>query len=198
MNGTIAKIRKELLQAFDGLLYVFSTREDMLYYKPASNGWSIHQVLEHVMLANYFLLRIVQKQTRKALQQSCNIQANSNDQYIIDVARLQRMELTGSYVWVPKSYTEPDGNIPLLQLKMTLHDQLNECLKIVQNKKAMEGITRTYEAGKIDALHYLYFLVQHIQRHLDQVQRLEQEFNQLQKETAYTNADRLTRSICLN
>ena len=108
------------------------------------------------------------------------------------------MELAGSYIWVPQRYTEPAGDIPLLQIKMTLHDQLSESLALLSDSKVLEAIETTYVAGKIDALHYLYFLVQHMQRHLGQVERLKQEFNQLQRQSLYNDRARLLKAICLN
>lgn len=199
MNGAINKIRTELIQAFDQAFDVFSTREDVLYYKPANEGWSIYQVLEHVLLANYFLLRIVNKQTERAMQLAATSKVISDpDAYKIDEAKLKRMELTGSYVWVSQRFTEPVGDMPLLQLKMTLHDQVNEILGLLKNRAVIDANLKTFETGKIDALHYLYFLVQHMQRHLGQISRIKAEFYQLQKHIAHTDNIRVAKSICLN
>lgn len=199
MNGAIIKIRMELITTFNQVLDVFTIREDVLYYKPSNDGWSIYQVLEHIMLANHFLLRIVDKQAERALHVAGSFgQTHSAKSYSLDVNKLKRMELAGSYVWVPQQYTDPAGDMPLLQLKMTLHDQINRCLGILQNKRLMEAIIRTHEATKTDALHYLYFLVQHMQRHLQQVQRVKLEFGQRQRQTVRTTAAQIQNSICLN
>jgi hypothetical protein len=155
-------------------------------------------VLEHVALANHFLLRIVNKQAERAMQLTNLVNKRNNEPYALDRNKLQKMELTGSYIWVPQRYTEPTGDMPLLQIKMTLHDQLNQSIALLDNKKILEAIQGTYALGKIDALHYLYFLVQHMQRHLGQVERLKQEFNQLQRQNLYSNRARLVKTICLN
>lgn len=197
MNAVITKIRTELLNTFNHVFDVFTIREDVLYYKPANEGWSIYQVLEHILLANHFLLRIVDKQKEKAMQLAkSSAQLQVVEAYALDIAKLKRMELTGSYVWVPQKYTEPHGDVPLLQIKMSLHDQLNESLALLQNKQVIEALITTYHAGKIDALHYLYFLIQHMQRHLQQVQRTKKEFRE-QGQTVENNS-LVTKAICLN
>lgn len=198
MNRAVATIRTELTSTFNRMLDVFAVREDVLYYQPSNGGWSIYQVLEHVMLANHFLLRIVNKQAERAVQLAGMVNKRNTQSYALDRNKLIRMELAGSYIWVPQRYTEPAGDIPLLQIKMTLHDQLSESLALLSDSKVLEAIETTYVAGKIDALHYLYFLVQHMQRHLGQVERLKQEFNQLQRQSLYNDRARLLKAICLN
>lgn len=199
MNSAIATTRTELISAFNRMLDVFAIREDVLYYQPSNGGWNIYQVLEHVALANHFLLLIVNKQAERAVQLANMVNKRNNTQpYVLDRNKLNRMELTGSYIWVPQRYTEPAGDMPLLQIKMTLHDQLNQVLELLNDDKALEAIERTYVTGKIDALHYLYFLVQHMQRHLGQVERLKQEFSQLQRQSLYSDRARLVKTICLN
>jgi uncharacterized damage-inducible protein DinB len=198
MNSAIATTRTELISAFNRMFDVFAIREDVLYYQPSNGGWNIYQVLEHVVLANHFLLRIVNKQAERAVQLAAMVKKGNTEPYVLDRKKLQRMELTGSYIWVPQRYTEPVGDMPLLQIKMTLHDQLNQILELLNDDKVLEAIERTYVTGKIDALHYLYFLVQHMQRHLGQVERLKQEFSQLQKQNLYSDRARLVKTICLN
>ena len=199
MNSIITKIRAELTNTFNRVFDVFAIREDVLYYQPANNGWSIHQVVEHLVLANYFLLRIVNKQTDRAMQISDIVGAKHPENYQLDMARLKSMELSGSYIWVPQRFTEPSGDMPLLQLKMTLHDQLNESLMVLDDNSAIEAIINMYEHGRLDALHYLYFLVQHIQRHLGQIGRVKKEFYQLQKHATHTDRVPITDdSFCLN
>jgi hypothetical protein len=198
MNEVITKIRTELNLAFSQVFDVFSTREDKLYYKPINEGWSIYEVLEHVVLANYFLLRIINKQTERAIAVAGdNDFAKNINAYALDLNKLKRMELTGSHVWVPQRYTEPTGELPFLQLKMALHDQLNESIAILQNQYVLKAIFKTYDAGKLDALHYLYFLVQHMQRHLQQIQRAEKEFNQFQGQPIHTTVA-ISKEVSLN
>jgi len=199
MNSTIATTRTELINAFNRMFDVFAIREDVLYYQPSNGGWNIYQVLEHVALANHFLLRIINKQAERAVQLATMVNKRTNTQpYVLDRNKLKSMELTGSYIWVPQRYTEPTGDMPLLQIKMTLHDQLNQSIALLDDSKLLEAIGGTYVTGKIDALHYLYFLVQHMQRDLGQVERLKQEFTQLQSKSLYNDKTRLMKAICLN
>jgi hypothetical protein len=195
MNNAVVTTRTELINAFNKMFDVFAIREDVLYYYPSNGGWNIYQVLEHVALANHFLLRIVNKQAERAMQLTNLVNKRNNEPYVLDRNKLQKIELTGSYIWVPQRYTEPAGDMPLLQIKMALHDHLNQSIALLDNKKILEAIEGTYVPGKIDALHYLYFLVQHVQRHLGQVERLKQAFNQ---QNLYSDKTRLVKAICLN
>ena len=152
-----------------------------------------------MLLANYFLLRIVNKQVNRDMivaKQAVSRSVALN--YSLDMTKLKAMELTGSYVWVPKRYTEPAGYIPLLQLRIALHDQMTESLSILNNEQAMQAIIETHETGKVDALHYLYFLVKHIQRHLEQIRRVQDEFYQWQNQSAYVDNIQIGNSFCLN
>lgn len=199
MNGAITKIRIELRQAFQQIQDVFAIREDILFYKPADEGWSINEVLEHVLLANYFLLRIVNKQVAKDMLVAKQTKSgNTTANYSLNMTKLKAMEVTGSYVWVPKRYTEPAGEVPLLQLRMALHDQMVESLTILNSKQAMEAIAETYEAGKVDALHYLYFMVKHIQRHLEQIRKVQTAFYQSQNQSSFVDSRQIRSSFCLN
>ena len=199
MNSAIATTRTELTNAFDRLFDVFAIREDVLYYQPSNGGWSIYQVLEHVVLANHFLLRIVNKQAEKTMQWANRIDNKTRLQpYVLDTGKLKSMELNGSYIWVPQRYTEPEGDTPLLELKISLHDQLKQAIELLENEKLLKAIEDSYVAGKIDALHYLYFLAQHMQRHISQVSRLKKEFNHRQRKSLYNETVRLAKTICLN
>lgn len=199
MTSTITTTRIELTNAFNRLFDVFSVREDLLYHQPLNGGWSIYEVLEHVVLANHFLFRIVNKQAEKAMLQANRFGNQTNNQpYKLNTATLKNMELNGSYIWVPQRYTEPGGDTALLELKISLHDQLKQAIELLGNEQLLKAIEETYVAGKIDALHYLYFMVQHMQRHLDQVSRLKQEFSQLQRQSLYNENIRLAKTICLN
>ena len=199
MNSAIATTRTELINAFDRLFDVFAVREDVLYYQPLNGGWSIYQVLEHVVLANHFLLRIVNKQAEKTMQWA-NRAGNKNkvQPYVLDTGKLKSMELNGSYIWVPQRYTEPEGDTPLLELKISLHDQFKKATELLENEKLLKAIEDSYVAGKIDALHYLYFLAQHMQRHISQVSRLKKEFTQWQRKSLSNETVLLAKTICLN
>jgi len=187
------------MNAFDRLFDVFAIREDVLYYQPLNGGWSIYQVLEHVVLANHFLLRIVNKQAEKTMQWANRIDNKTRLQpYVLDTGKLKSMELNGSYIWVPQRYTEPEGDTPLLELKISLHDQLKQAIELLENEKLLKAIEDSYVAGKIDALYYLFFLAQHMQRHLGQVSRLKKELTQWQRKSLNNETVRLAKTICLN
>src|SRR6478752_2559761 len=63
----IAEIREELIKNLSDLDSYFLIDNERMEHRPASGGWSIHQILEHVGLTNHFLLILIEKGARRAL-----------------------------------------------------------------------------------------------------------------------------------
>lgn len=69
VNQVISFIDQELSQTLSDYQDWFDIKSDVLSYKPQV-GWSIEQILEHVTLTNHFLLILIRKGTRKAIELS--------------------------------------------------------------------------------------------------------------------------------
>lgn len=71
MNVTqaISFIDQELSQTLSDYQNWFDLKSDVLSFKPQV-GWSIEQILEHVTLTNHFLLILIRKGKRKAIELS--------------------------------------------------------------------------------------------------------------------------------
>ena len=61
-------LKRELIRTFAVVDEWFDKGHPLRCYKPSSGGWSVNEVLEHVMLTSHFLLIIIEKGTVKALQ----------------------------------------------------------------------------------------------------------------------------------
>ena len=61
-------LKRELIRTFAVMDEWFDKEHPLRCYKPSSGGWSVNEVLEHVMLTNHFLLILIEKGTVKALQ----------------------------------------------------------------------------------------------------------------------------------
>jgi hypothetical protein len=70
MAEVINTIETELTQTFDELFEWFNIDSELLNYTPDNNGWSIRKILEHVSLTNHYLLMLISKGARKALERS--------------------------------------------------------------------------------------------------------------------------------
>ena len=78
---------------------------------------------------------------------------------------------------------EPTGTKPLADVRETLRDQLYRCLCTLELLSKGQGVlhktTMTVNnLGKLDVYQYIYFLALHVKRHVAQLKRIEQEFNQ--------------------
>ncbi len=77
---------------------------------------------------------------------------------------------------------EPKGEKSLYEIQNLLDLQLNQCNVILEKLKNGEGVlyltTMTVNnLGKLNVYEYLYFLIQHCQRHLSQMRLVEKEFD---------------------
>ena len=77
---------------------------------------------------------------------------------------------------------EPTNKILLSDVKILLEQQLQECISLMDQIPNGEGVLyktmmSVNNLGKIDVYHYIYFLVQHINRHLTQMKKIKYEFS---------------------
>ncbi|MFT3677545.1 MAG: DinB family protein [Chitinophagaceae bacterium] len=70
IHEIIRKIATTISHTFAEVDTWFDKPEDLRQYKPADGGWSISENLEHIALTSHFLLILIDKGTRKALQQA--------------------------------------------------------------------------------------------------------------------------------
>ena len=98
---------------------------------------------------------------------------------------LQKVDIIGergSFSWIRPDHMEPTGELSSKEVRETLHRQRDECLVLLERIRAGVGalchIKMTVnDLGKIDLYQWLYFLVQHAHRHLQQMAEIEKEFS---------------------
>lgn len=156
----------------------FDRPDDLRRFRPASGGWSVDQVLEHVILTNRFLMLTLIKWARIAEHRAKR--GDPIPEGESDLARLEVIGERGSFGWVRPEHMEPTG-APPEEVRATLRQQLGECLMLLERIGGGTGalcrVTMTVNAlGKIDLYQWLYFLAQHARRHLQQLETIEAEF----------------------
>lgn len=186
MSGIIIKvIADEIIAGFDNLDIWFNADDDLMQYKPASKGWSVQQNLEHISLTNHYLLILIKKGTVKAVELSAkNFTEGFPDGYVIAWGKLDMIGKHKSFEWIRPEHMEPTGNISLDKIQSRLNTQKQECLSCLEKLQNGEGVLyKTMMSvnglGKIDVYHYILFLVQHIKRHITQMEKIKLEFDQL-------------------
>ena len=177
----INKIEAELKNTFNEVDTCFDAGDSLLEYKPQL-GWTIREVLEHISLTNYFLLILIKKGTRKAMELSkVNDFANLLINYDLDWDKLKAIGEHGSFEWNRPRHMEPTGKEDLSLVRERIKNQLNECLQYLEQMQHGEGVLyktmmTVNGLGKIDVYHYIYFLAEHARRHLMQIQKTKIEY----------------------
>ncbi|HLP36138.1 DinB family protein [Lacibacter sp.] len=182
IQNVITRIREDLSKAFADLFLCFEANDELLDYRPAKGGWTIREVLEHVSITNHFLLILIRKGTAKAVEIAKD--KNYDDlllNYDLDWDKLKMIGEHNSFKWNRPEHMEPKGTLSLNEIKSTLKEQMLECLSFLDQMPKGEGVLyktmmSVNDLGKIDVYHYIHFLVQHVNRHLTQMEKVREEF----------------------
>ncbi|HYF02371.1 MAG TPA: DinB family protein [Patescibacteria group bacterium] len=182
IQSIIHEINELLKTTFAEIETWFDKDSEVRAYKPKSGGWTINQILEHIALTNHFLLILIDKATAKSLKNSHNLDLQTElPNYEFHRDKLDEVGLHKSFEWIRPEHMEPKGEKSLEQVKEQLQSQLEQCQNALKLLKNGEGVlsktTMTVNnLGKIDVYEYIYFLAQHGQRHITQMQKNEAEF----------------------
>ena len=176
---TIRTVRDALCSVFAQVDAWFDRDEATRRFKPASGGWSIDQVLEHISLTNHFLMLTLRKCVGVAEQRARRGDPVPGGES--DLGRLLVIGQRGSFGWLRPEHMEPTGLPSPAEVRGVLHQQLGECLTLLERLGGGVGalcrVTMTVnDLGKIDLYQWLFFLAQHARRHLEQLGAAESEF----------------------
>lgn len=181
INQAIDFIDKELSQTLSDYQKWFALDPEMVSFIPQV-GWSIGQILEHVTLTNHYLLILIRKGKRKAIELSAKKDLKTIlESYQINLQDLDAIAKHKSFNWIRPEHMEPKGDKELGEIRSLLADQIRECKELLKEMKNGEGIlyktTMTVNnLGKIDVYQYIYFLCQHAKRHIVQMQKVMDEY----------------------
>ncbi|SHN44837.1 DinB family protein [Chitinophaga sp. CF418] len=181
MRNVIQSVREALLTNFRELDTWFEKDFDLLHFKPDTNQWNIREVLEHISLTNYFLLLIINKSTRRALERKRSTNAIILPADYQD--KFDKIDVIGSrsFGWIRPEHLEPSGLQDMRDVRVLLKQQFAQCmynLSLLKNGEGMLVLTNmsVNHLGKLDIYQYIYFLTKHIERHIRQMQRLAKQY----------------------
>lgn len=192
MRNVIQSVREALLTNFRELDTWFEKDFDLLHFKPDTNQWNIREVLEHISLTNYFLLLIINKSTRRALERkratnTIILPADYQDKF-------DKIDVIGSrsFGWIRPEHLEPSGLQDMRDIRVLLKQQFAQCmynLSLLKNGEGMLVLTNmsVNHLGKLDIYQYIYFLTKHIERHIRQIQRLGKQYAGAEEGDAVVN-----------
>jgi hypothetical protein len=177
ITNTIKHIRGKLLHTFGIIDSWFDADAALLHFSPGQGRWSIAQVLEHISLTNYYLLLLIEKGTTKAIKakEKQDLAAALNGYHFRRV-ELEQVSIPDAFTWVRPEHMEPAGTDPQHTVRLRLKQQVNQCMTCLGRLDDGAGVLyktiMTVNAlGKLDVYEYIYFLVMHGLRHIDQIEK---------------------------
>lgn len=181
-SATLEQVGTALRSTFGEIDGWFEKPADLRSHKPASGGWSIDEVLEHITLTSHFLMIVIRNSTRKALKKSTSGAAVQEGES--DLGLLEAIGQRGSFTWSRPEHMIPTGAVPIEQVRETMRNQATECLGFLDQLRGGEGSLYTvrmsvHQSGRLDIYQWLYFLAQHAKRHISQMEEVEAEWRQV-------------------
>ena len=162
-------VRLTVTEVFSLLDAAFELPREALECRPDyPQAWTIAEHLEHVCLANHFLLMTIRKGCGKALRRAVDGQPLEGES---DLALLSPIASPGVFDWQPPAHMLPEGKRQPEELRAQLNGQRDECLELLAGMPAGEGRLHTiwmsvHRLGRLDMYQWLYFLAQHARYHL--------------------------------
>jgi len=131
-------------------------------------AWSAAEHLEHVGLANHYLLLTIGKGCAKALKRAARQPVPAGES---DLSRLALVAKPGAFDWPPPAHMLPTGRRKADEVREELKSQGARCRELLSALPRGEGRLCSISLsvlglGRLDMYQWLYFLAQHARYHL--------------------------------
>jgi hypothetical protein len=162
-------VTRELAESFAQLDACFEWAPSFLQHRPSYPGaWSIAEHLEHVCLANHYLLLTIAKGCAKARKRAAVEPIPEGE---TDLSPLAPIAEPGSFAWEVPRHMVPTGKRELTATRAELKNQRGRCLELLAGIPHGEGRLCTIRIsvnrlGQMDLYQWFYFLAQHARFHL--------------------------------
>lgn len=168
IEDTVQYLETMMASTFDAL-EAACQRTDFSQDAAATPPWNAAAVLEHVSLANHFLLLTAEKQFRIARRRSRWSDTTSPAQS--NFAPLKSIGEPGAFAWDCPTHMVPTGSVSQAEVLEKFKAQRELCLHMLSGLRHGEGTLVTTKMsvqslGKLNWYEWLYFLLQHARRHL--------------------------------
>ncbi len=118
----------------------FEKSELLRAYRPQDKSWTINEILEHISLTNYFLLILINKGTKKAVEIARKGDAIIDlSDYKFGSEKLDEIAIYDSFNWINPEHMEPNGEKSLLEIRILLKTQVIQCLTNLDEMANGEG-----------------------------------------------------------
>lgn len=172
MHPTARRVSTQLDSVFTAVDAWFDRPADERTFRPRPDAWTIDEILEHITLTSHFLLRIIRKGVDKAIRRAAAMESLPPPG---DLDRLERIAADRTMHWRHPEHMTPTGTADMAAVRATMREQHAECRALLERMSEGEGAAHTVrmsvgDLGKIDMYQWLFFLGQHIARHLQQME----------------------------
>ena len=173
---------QEIQAAIDRVIPWFDCDKDAAEWLPSDDGWSIQEILEHIVLTSHYLLLLIDKGARKSLAaKSKGALISLPQDYELIPESLAESGIFQAFTWHRPEHMDPRKNSIEGDPKLNFLQQMDRCRMVVESLTGGWGhhtkTTMTVNAiGKLDVYQYIIFLCRHAQRHCTQMERNKREF----------------------
>jgi len=176
---TIAHIHKQIEKTESALIRWASEPEELRSYRPQNGGWPINEILEHISLTSFFLLKIIRKHVERAEKRAASGKAIQNTES--DLQKLEPVGTRGTSSWIRPTHMEPSGSADVNVVCETIREQFAECRSFLERMNSGCGSLATVNMsvgnlGKMDMYQWIYFLTLHAWRHHTQIKEVCEEY----------------------
>lgn len=186
VHPIISRLKKEIDEVFNQLNEHLIASENQTDNQAAQGKWTIQQILEHVSLANHYLLKLIRKGSEKAVRKR-NLRDLEKEitEYNFNNPNLNTIADTASFQWESPAHMIPKG-APSEEILGRFVHQRESLSEILEKLKNGEGILHkttmsVNHLGKLDVYQYIYFLLLHARRHIKQIKKISKDFDSLKK-----------------
>jgi len=171
---TVTALRIEIEEVFALLDSWCDCSPEELAVVPEDVGWSIPLIIEHVGIVNRYLLLTLDKGVEKAVRRAARGVPLPDGES--DLTIFSEIADPDAFDWQPPPHMVPTGSLPPVEARSVLAWQRRECIVLLERMAKGEGFLHTVrmsvrDLGRLDMYQWLYFLLMHARRHLEQMER---------------------------
>ncbi|GFO57101.1 hypothetical protein GMSM_41080 [Geomonas sp. Red276] len=173
--ATVERVMTAVEEIFSQLDALCGLPEELLSRRPGrEDAWTIAEHLEHVALADHFLLLTIGKGCRTALKRKA---AGAVVEGESDLEPLAAIADPDAFAWAPPRHMIPTGLPGVREIRERLGEQRQRCHELLEGMREGEGrLCRirmsVNRSGWLDMYQWLYFLVQHARYHAVLIERV--------------------------
>lgn len=169
--ATIRAVEELLARAEDELATWQDAAPEVRAHRPAQGGWTIDEILEHLALANHFLLLVIEKHAGRARSRAARLGLPAEGES--DLARL-RIDRERQRSWSSPAHMLPSGQPSPAEVRARLAEQLMRARAVLASLEGGAGSLARMrmsvaELGPLDLYQWLAFLALHVLRHAEQM-----------------------------